>query len=115
MAPLNYIYHKNGVGILGRQKRAPERTDLPVWTKAEAAAYYQSKGIKMRSRQWLDGHLMQQPGYTDTGDGNGEFVARAADEEYEKTHDTVAVPKDIANCAKTDPDIWDKIRKFLGM
>ena len=115
VAPLNYIYHKKGVGILGRQKRAPERTDLPVWTKAEAAAYYQSKGIKMRSRQWLDGHLMQQPGYTDTGDGNGEFVARAADEEYEKTHKTIAVPEDIADCAKTDPSIWDKLRKLLGM
>ena len=115
VAPLNYIYHKNGVGVIGRQKRAPERTDLPIWTKAEANAYYQSKGIKMRSRQWLDGHLMQQPGYTDTGDGNGEFVARAADEEYEKTHKTIAVPEDIADCAKTDPSIWDKLRKLLGM
>ena len=37
----------------------------------------------MRSRQWLDGHLMQQPGYTDNGQGHGKFVARAADEEYE--------------------------------
>ena len=96
VAPLNYIYHKKGTGILGRLKRSPERTDLPIWTKDEAEAYYRSKGIKMRSRQWLDGHLMQQPGYTDTGDGNGKFVARAADEEYEKTHQTVAAPTDIA-------------------
>ena len=96
VAPLNYIYHKQGVGILGRQKRAPEREDLPIWTKAEAAAYYQRKGIKMRSRQWLDGHLMQQPGYTDTGDGNGKFVARAASEEYEAEHQTVAVPNAMA-------------------
>ena len=96
VAPLNYIYHKKGVGILGRQKRAPERTDLPIWTKDQAEAYYRGKGVRMRSRQWLDGHLMQQPGYTDTGDGNGKFVARAASDKYEAEHKTVAVPNEMA-------------------
>ena len=115
VAPLNYIYHKKGVGILGRLKPSPVREDLPVWTKAEANAYYTGRGIKMRSRQWLDGHLMQQPGYTDTGDGNGKFVARAADEEYEKTHKTVAVPTDLAAKAQEEPDFWDKVRALLGL
>ena len=96
VAPLNYIYHRKGVGILGRLKPAPEREDLPIWTKDEADAYYRGRGIRMRSRQWLDGHLMQQPGYTDTGDGNGTFVARAASDEYEAAHKTVAVPNDMA-------------------
>ena len=100
VAPLNYIYHKKGTGILGRQKRAPEREDLPIWTKAEADAYYASKGIKMRSRQWLDGHLMQQPGYTDNGQGHGTFVARAADEEYEAEHTVCAVPNAMAEALK---------------
>ena len=110
VAPLNYIYHKQGVGILGRQKRAPERTDLPIWTKAEASAYYQSKGIKMRSRQWLDGHLMQQPGYTDTGDGNGKFVARAASDEYEAEHKTVAVPNEMATAIAAGD--WETVAKL---
>ena len=110
VAPLHYIYHKKGVGILGRQKPAPVREDLPIWTKAEAAAYYQSKGIKMRSRQWLDGHLMQHPGYTDTGDGNGKFVARAASEEYEASHKTVAAPKDMAT-AISEGD-WSLVAKL---
>ena len=110
VAPLNYIYHKQGVGILGRQKRAPERTDLPIWTKAEANAYYQSKGIKMRSRQWLDGHLMQQPGYTDTGDGNGKFVARAASDEYEAEHKTVAVPNEMATAIAAGD--WETVAKL---
>ena len=110
VAPLNYIYHKKGVGILGRQKPAPVREDLPIWTKAEAAAYYQSKGIKMRSRQWLDGHLMQHPGYTDNGQGSGKFVARAASEEYEASHKTVAAPKSIAQ-AISEGD-WSLVAKL---
>ena len=109
VAPLHYIYHKKGTGILGRQKPAPVREDLPIWTKAEAAAYYQQKGIKMRSRQWLDGHLMQHPGYTDNGQGSGKFVARAASEEYEASHKSVAVPKDIA--AKVAAEGWDAVVK----
>ena len=96
VAPLNYIYHRKGVGILGRLKPAPEREDLPIWTKAQADAYYARKGIKMRSRQWLDGHLMQQPGYTDNGQGHGKFVARAASPEYEAAHEVVAVPNAMA-------------------
>ena len=107
VAPLNYIYHKKGTGILGRQKRAPEREDLPIWTKAEAAAYYVSKGIKMRSRQWLDGHLMQQPGYTDNGQGHGKFVARAADEEYEAEHTVCAVPNAMAEALKAGD--WTRV------
>ena len=110
VAPLNYIYHKQGVGILGRQKRAPEREDLPIWTKDQAASYYRGKGIKMRSRQWLDGHLMQQPGYTDTGDGNGTFVARAASEEYEAEHQTVAVPNAMAEAMKAGD--WELVAKL---
>ena len=110
VAPLNYIYHKKGVGILGRQKRAPEREDLPIWTKDQAAAYYRRKGIKMRSRQWLDGHLMQQPGYTDNGQGHGVFVARAASEEYEAEHKSVAVPNDIA--AAIEAGDWDTVVKL---
>ena len=96
VAPLNYIYHKKGVGVLGRLKPSPVREDLPIWTKDQAEAYYRGKGIKMRSRQWLDGHLMQQPGYTDNGQGHGKFVARAASDEYEAEHKTVAVPNDMA-------------------
>ena len=96
VAPLNFIYHKKGTGILGRQKRAPEREDLPIWTKDQANAYYMRKGIKMRSRQWLDGHLMQQPGYTDNGQGHGTFVARAASEQYEAEHRSVPVPNAMA-------------------
>ena len=109
VAPLNYIYHKKGTGILGRQKPAPVREDLPIWTKAEAAAYYQAKGIKMRSRQWLDGHLMQHPGYTDNGQGSGKFVARAASEEYEASHKSIAVPKNIA--AAVEAGGWDAVVK----
>ena len=96
VAPLHYIYHKKGVGILGRLKPTPEREDLPIWTKDQAEAYYRKKGIKMRSRQWLDGHLMQRPGYTDNGQGHGTFVARAADEEYEESHKTCPVPNAMA-------------------
>ena len=96
VAPLNYIYHKTGVGILGRLKPSPEREDLPIWTRDQAEAYYRRKGIKMRSRQWLDGHLMQRPGYTDNGQGHGTFVARAASEEYEAAHKSVPVPNDMA-------------------
>ena len=107
VAPLNYIYHKQGVGILGRQKRAPEREDLPIWTKAEANAYYARKGIKMRSRQWLDGHLMQQPGYTDNGQGHGTFVARAASEEYEAEHTVCAVPNAMAEALKSGD--WTRV------
>ena len=110
VAPLNYIYHKAGVGILGRLKPAPEREDLPIWTKDQAAAYYRRKGIKMRSRQWLDGHLMQQPGYTDNGQGHGTFVARAASEEYEAAHKSVAVPNDIA--AAIEAGDWDTVVKL---
>ena len=97
VAPMNYIFHKKGVGILGRQAKSPERTDLPIWTKAQAAAYYTSIGIKMRSVTWLDGHLMTRKGYSTTGDNRGEPIARAADEEYEKAHQTVAAPNDIAD------------------
>ena len=96
VAPMNYIFHKKGVGILGRQAKSPEREDLPIWTKAQAAAYYTSIGIKMRSVTWLDGHLMTRKGYSTTGDNRGEPIARAADEEYEKAHQTVAAPNDIA-------------------
>ena len=110
VAPQHYIYHKKGVGVLGRQKPAPVRDDLPVWTKAEAAAYYQAKGIKMRSRQWLDGHLMQRPGYTDTGDGRGVFVARAADEAYEKEHTVCAVPNAMAEALKAGD--WAAVAKL---
>ena len=110
VAPLNYIYHKQGVGILGRQKRAPEREDLPIWTKAEANAYYARKGIKMRSRQWLDGHLMQQPGYTDNGQGHGTFVARAADEEYEAEHTVCAVPNAMAEALKSGD--WAEVMRL---
>ena len=115
VAPLNYIYHKKGVGILGRLKRSPEREDLPIWTKDQAEAYYRQKGIKMRSRQWLDGHLMQQPGYTDNGQGHGKFVARAASEEYEAAHKTIAMPKDIADKVEEDPSLWDRVRELLGL
>ena len=115
VAPLHYIYHKKGTGILGRLKPAPEREDLPIWTKDEAAAYYRDKGIKMRSRQWIDGHLMQRPGYTDNGQGSGTFVARAASEHYEATHTSVAVPKDIAKKAKEDPTLWETVRAMLGL
>ena len=110
VAPLHYIYHKKGTGILGRQKPAPERFDLPIWTKAEAAAYYQQKGIKMRSRQWLDGHLMQHPGYTDNGQGTGTFVARAASEEYEASRKTIAVPNDMAAAIKAGD--WEAVAKL---
>ena len=110
VAPLNYIYHKKGVGILGRLKRSPEREDLPIWTKDQAAAYYRNKGIKMRSRQWLDGHLMQQPGYTDNGQGHGKFVARAASDEYEAAHKSVPVPNAMAT-AITDGD-WAEVARL---
>ena len=110
VAPLNYIYHKKGVGILGRQKLSPVREDLPIWTKDQAEAYYRGRGIKMRSRQWLDGHLMQQPGYTDTGDGNGKFVARAASDEYEAEHKTVAVPNAMA--AAIEAGDWAEVARL---
>ena len=96
VAPMHYIFHKKGVGILGRQAKSPERTDLPIWTKAQADAYYTSIGIKMRSVCWLDGHLMTRKGYSTTGDNRGEPIARAADEAYEKAHQVVAAPNDIA-------------------
>ena len=112
VAPLNFIYHKKGEGILGRQKRAPVRGDLPIWTKGQANAYYARKGIKMRSRQWLDGHLMQQPGYTDTGDGRGKFVARAASPEYEAAHEVVAVPNAMA--AAIAADDWTEVARLAA-
>ena len=110
VAPLNYIYHKKGVGILGRLKLSPVREDLPIWTKDQAEAYYRGRGIRMRSRQWLDGHLMQQPGYTDTGDGNGKFVARAASDEYEAEHKTVAVPNAMA--AAIEVGDWAEVARL---
>ena len=110
VAPLHYIFHRKGVGILGRQKPAPEREDLPIWTKDQAAAYYRRKGIKMRSRQWLDGHLMQQPGYTDNGQGHGTFVARAADETFEAKHRTIAVPIKIADAIEEGS--WEAVARY---
>ena len=107
VAPLHFIYHRSGVGILGRLKPSPEREDLPIWTKDQAAAYYRRKGIRMRSRQWLDGHLMQRPGYTDNGQGSGTFVARAASEEYEAAHKSVAAPNDIA--AAIEAGDWETV------
>ena len=112
VAPLHFIYHKKGTGILGRQKRAPEREDLPIWTKDQAAAYYLRKGIKMRSRQWLDGHLMQQPGYTDNGQGHGTFVARAADEAYEASHKSIPVPNAMAEAIAAGD--WATVAKLAA-
>ena len=97
VAPLHYIFHKAGFGILGRQKASAEREDLPIWTKTQADEYYRNKGIKMRSITWLDGHLMTRKGYTDTGDGHGTPVARAASEEYEEAHKSVPVPNEMAD------------------
>ena len=96
VSPRNFIYHKNGFGILGRQKPIPAREDLPIWTKDQAESYYRQKGIAMRSVGWIDGHLMQHKGYTDNGQGTGTFVARAADEEYEEAHKTCPVPNAMA-------------------
>ena len=110
VAPLHYIYHKKGVGILGRQKPAPEREDLPIWTRDQANAYYNRKGIKMRSISWLDGHLMQHKGYTDTGNGHGTFVARAASEEYEAAHKSVPVPNAMA--AAIERGDWAEVARL---
>ena len=110
VAPMNYIYTKKGVGIVGRLKRSPERTDLPIWTKDEAAAYYTRIGIKMRSVTWLDGHLMTRKGYSTTGDNRGEPIARAADEDYEAAHRVVSVPNEMADAIAAGD--WDAVQRL---
>ena len=110
VAPMNYIYTKKGVGIVGRLKRSPERTDLPIWTKDEAAAHYARMGIKMRSVTWLDGHLMTRKGYSTTGDNRGEPIARAADEDYEAAHRVVSVPNEMADAIAAGD--WDAVQRL---
>ena len=112
VAPMNYIYHKAGVGILGRLKPSPERLDLPIWTQDEAAAYYTRIGIKMRSVTWLDGHLMTRKGYSTTGDNRGEPIARAADEEYEAAHQVVSLPNEMVAAVKAGD--WKLVAKLAS-
>ena len=112
VAPMHYIYHKHGVGILGRQKPSPERLELPIWTRDQADSYYRKKGIKMRSITWLDGHKMTRKGYTTTGDGFGEPIARAASEEYEEAHKSVPVPNAMA--AAIEAGDWLKVANLAA-
>ena len=101
VAPMHYIFHKKGVGILGRQRLSDERTDLPVWTKEDAQLYYARVGIRLHSTCWLDGHLMTRKGYTDNGQYRGTPIARAADEQFEEEHKAVTVPNEIAAAIQT--------------
>ena len=110
VAPRNYIYYKNGVGIVGRLQPSEERTDLPVWTAEEAQLYYKRKGIRMRSVIWLDGHLMTRKGYSDNGNHTGLPIARAADEAYEASHVVVKVPKDLEAALKAED--WAEVARL---
>ena len=111
VAPLHFMFIK-GEYILGRQKMSEERTDLPIWTEAQAIIWYRKNGILLTSRCWLDGHRMTRPGYTDDGTHKGTPIARAADEEYEAQNTTVTVPCDLAEALERRD--MDAIMKILA-
>ena len=113
VAPRHYIYHKRGVGILGRLRPSDERTDLPIWTIDEAIAYYRKNGIKYHSNTWLDGHLMTRRGFTDNGNYRGNPIARMADEEFEKAHTTVVVDNEMA--AAIEADDWAEVARLANL